>query len=301
MGTNSRVRTRFSLRRSELTEFEIGRYSRHKRVGGPDSRKHLFLAEDVPAAIRYALGGEHTYDFIDGSVPADMAPGMLGLACASSSPLKKLRAEHVAYLHPRHSTGMESFASSAAEGFLQYADGSDPASCLRALKDLESYVDEEGPFDGVMAFSQGAGLAASLLIYRMQKKPRQARSSPPFRCAVFFSGGVPEDPSDVEAAARADAEQREMTFGEEKLVPRRLMSVEQDGEIIEIPTAHIWGRADDLYPTFGPVLSQMCKIGQREIFVHDGGHEIVGAKDQIALQKAVRVINRTIARMDTVQ
>ncbi|KAI4189454.1 MAG: hypothetical protein LQ348_003787 [Seirophora lacunosa] len=213
----------------------------------------------------------------------------------------RLRAEHVAYLQSRHSTGMESFASSAAEGFLQYAHGSDPASCLRALLDLESYVDEEGPFDGVMAFSQGAGLAASLLISRMQKEPWRARSSPPFRCAVFFSGGVPEDPSDVEAAARMAAEQREMTFGEAKVAPRRLMSVEQDGEIIEIPTAHIWGRADHLYPTFGPVLSQMCKSSQREILVHDGGHEIVGAKDQIALQKAVRVINRTIARMDTVQ
>ncbi|KAI4116237.1 MAG: hypothetical protein LQ338_007747 [Usnochroma carphineum] len=231
-----------------------------------------------------------------------MAPGTLVL---SVSPSRSSDEDEEAYgSRPlSHSTGIESLISSSSDDFLQYADGSDPTSCLRALLDLESYMDDEGPFDGVMAFSQGAGLAASLLIHRMQKDPQQARLSPAFRCAVFFSGGVPEDPEGLEAAACAiDAENGDVTIGEKSMtMRRRLMDVEHDGEVIEIPTAHIWGRNDSLYPTFGPVLSRLCKGSEREVFVHEGGHEILGAKDPTALEKAVRIINRTIARAETVR
>ena len=207
-------------------------------------------------------------------------------------------------IHDLLSIGIESLVSLSSEEFLQYADDSDPKSCLRALLDLDAYIKEEGPFDAVMAFSQGAGLAASLLVYRMQQDPQQARLSPVFRCAVFFSGGIPEDPKGVEAAAAAGtrtAEGEENTTTNAGATPRRLMSFEEDGEIIAIPTAHIWGRNDTVYPTFGPVLSRMCKSSQREVLIHEGAHEILGAKDQSALQKLVTIINRTIARAEMAQ
>jgi len=194
--------------------------------------------------------------------------------------------------------------SPSSEEFLQYADDTDPKSCLRALLDLDLYVEEEGPFDAVMAFSQGAGLAASLLIHRMQKDPRQARTFPVFRCAVFFSGGVPADPRGVEAAATAEtgmAEEGADTTTNVGAMPRRLMNFEEDGEIIVIPTAHIWGSHDTMYPTFGPVLSRVCKSSQREMFIHEGAHEVLGAKDPNSLQKLVTIINRTIARAEMVQ
>ncbi|KAL8786453.1 MAG: hypothetical protein Q9213_002769 [Squamulea squamosa] len=204
--------------------------------------------------------------------------------------------------------GISPFTSPNSSSFLQYANDHDPSSCWKALKDLEEYIAEEGPFDAVMAFSQGAGLAASLLIHYVQRDAQQAQFSPVFRCAVFFSGGVPEDPRGVEAAVAiansekgGEKEESVTTTRAEGNIERRLMDGEIDGEVIMIPTAHIWGRNDDLYPTFGPVLSRLCKSSEREVFLHEGGHEIVGAKDPIALEKAVRCIQRAIMRADLVQ
>ncbi|GFF36969.1 hypothetical protein IFM58399_04731 [Aspergillus lentulus] len=44
-------------------------------------------------------------------------------------------------------------------------------------------IDEEGPFDGVIGFSQGASLALSILYHHQINRPHQP---PPFRFAVFL-------------------------------------------------------------------------------------------------------------------
>ncbi|PCH08138.1 Serine hydrolase FSH [Penicillium occitanis (nom. inval.)] len=111
---------------------------------------------------------------------------------------------------------------STNEEFLEYADQSSPESCIQALLALDSFIEEEGPFDAVMAFSQGAALASSLMIYRLRKDPERESTSPTFRSAVFFSGGPPEDPSDITSGSR------------------RVMNYQANGEIIGIPTVHIW-------------------------------------------------------------
>lgn len=131
-----------------------------------------------------------------------------------------------------------------------------------------------------MAFSQGAGLAATLLAHKSREGARQTELKPAFRVAVFFCGGVPEDPSGANGAGR------------------RLLSFEQDGEVIRIPTAHIWGANDQVYPTFGPVLSKLCDSNRRTTFVHQGGHEIPGAKDQGGVIGAIRAIERAIELAD---
>lgn len=168
---------------------------------------------------------------------------------------------------------------SPGEECFRYVDENSPASSIKAMTDLKSYIAEAGPFDGVMAFSEGASLAASLIIQKLQEDRRQQQLYPLFKCAIFFSGGVPLDPS---AGAG--------------LLERRLMNFEHDGEVIEIPTAHIWGENDQLYPTFGPVLCELCKRDQRAVFVHKYGHEIPGPRSPDAIAKAAEVINRTIAR-----
>ena len=119
---------------------------------------------------------------------------------------------------------IEPFTSSTDE-FLQYVDVSSRESCQKGLQDLHALVMEEGPFDGVMAFSKGAGLAASLIVHLLQQKADEERLHPPFGCATFFSGGIPEDPR--------------ILFSDE---PRSLMGWEDYGELIEIPTVHIWGK-----------------------------------------------------------
>lgn len=146
------------------------------------------------------------------------------------------------------------------------------------MDDLEDYIATEGPFDAVMAFSQGAGLAATLMIRKLLQEPAQQRINPLFKCAIFFSGGIPGDPA---------------ALGKNELRP---LSYDTDGEVIGVPTAHIWGSNDQQYPTFGPVLSQLCKREMRTVFIHQGGHEIPGSSSKDAVTATVHAIRRTIAK-----
>lgn len=144
---------------------------------------------------------------------------------------------------------------------------------LKALDDLDRYVEAQGPFDGVIAFSLGAMLASTLLI-------RRARLSAhtPFKMAIFFSGCMPSDPDGL----------AEGTF--------RRISEGGTGEAIKIPTAHIWGSAERGETGWPPELRDACLASLREEFVHEGGHEIPGSKDKAAVMGVVQAIRRTMWR-----
>jgi hypothetical protein len=49
---------------------------------------------------------------------------------------------------------------------------------------------------------------------------------------------------------------------------------EEEGRRIPIPSAHIWGSADDVATGGGGNLSRLFEPGCRLSLVHDGGHEI---------------------------
>lgn len=68
--------------------------------------------------------------------------------------------------------------------------GSDPnTECLAAVTWANDLCKQEGPFDGVFAFSQGAALAA--LLISLQTTQPQAAPHIRFRFACFFSGFIP--------------------------------------------------------------------------------------------------------------
>lgn len=56
---------------------------------------------------------------------------------------------------------------------------------------LDAAIEDEGPFDGVIGFSQGAALALSYLLQHEIERPHESQ---PFRFAVFFSGFIPISP-----------------------------------------------------------------------------------------------------------
>lgn len=154
--------------------------------------------------------------------------------------------------------------------FYSYADTSSASSITQALDELESYIESEGPYDGVMAFSQGSGIAATLMARKMAEDPMGQALSPLFRCAIFFSGIPAADP--------------EALLRHEVAILKR--------EVIEIPTTHIWGSNDD--KIYGFDLNNVCKAGARGTFIWNGGHSIPGFKNKEALTGAVEVIRRTI-------
>lgn len=70
--------------------------------------------------------------------------------------------------------------------FFSHTAGYAPAQMHEAIEHLEVTIEELGPFDGVLGFSQGAALALSFLHLR------QSRGEPaPFRFALCFSSVIP--------------------------------------------------------------------------------------------------------------
>lgn len=66
-----------------------------------------------------------------------------------------------------------------------------PQHVAEAFELVNEIIDEDGPFDGIMGFSQGASLAASLLLQRQLDHP----SKPPqFQFAIFICGLLPFSP-----------------------------------------------------------------------------------------------------------
>jgi len=206
---------------------------------GLGTNSHVF--ETQTASLRHEMDRHHTFSFVEGTI-----------ACAIAPEIK-------------------AFFPLNDEYFQYYEPTADSVSL--AVLQLSRYIAEEGPFDGVIAFSMGAALASTYLI-----QEAQAGRPLPFRCAVFFSGARPFDP-------------QALTQGQGAFV-------DLGGKVtsLDLPTAHIWGRKDTRYRENSELLSSLCDEGQKEVFIHNQGHEIPGARAQEELQRCVKVIRRTIER-----
>lgn len=156
------------------------------------------------------------------------------------------------------------------QGF-SYFDPDSVSASLQAVHDLESFIEKDGPYDAVLAFSQGMMLACTLLMRNVQgKKPL------PFKCAIFFSPRMaPLDYVDLQKGIFTEIDANVVT------------------DVIGIPTALVWGSRD---PYAGKAV-ELTKIFRKETLstvLHDGGHEVPGYAFKDALTQAVKVIRRTI-------
>ncbi|KAF2442433.1 hypothetical protein P171DRAFT_364046 [Karstenula rhodostoma CBS 690.94] len=109
------------------------------------------LFELQTAAIRYELGPQHSFEFVEGSIPSPQAPGI------------------------------DSLVRPEDDFFVYYVPTSAP-TILKAVDDLQHYLEQDGPFDAILAFSQGCGLAATWC-YRAQQSQHV-----PLKGIIFFSG-----------------------------------------------------------------------------------------------------------------
>jgi len=166
-------------------------------------------------------------------------------------------------------------------GCFAYFEHGSPQSAKKALDHLESYIEAEGPFDGVMAFSQGANLATMLMARQAQQDENldvatRRDQQPIFKCAIFFSGAVVDDPQALE---RNEA---------------RFLDPIKDGQLIHVPTAHIWGSNDHVFipQGVGHSFGQLFEAGLQSEFIHEEGHEVPKAK--AAVIEAVNAIRRAI-------
>ncbi|KAA8905058.1 DUF341 domain-containing protein [Sphaerosporella brunnea] len=189
------------------------------------------------AALRFELGDRYKFEFVEGTVPWPAAPGIQAL-------------------FPSHTD------------FYAYYDSTSGPSILSALDLLHEYIAEEGPFDGVVGFSQGAALAATLMIRHDQLNQTV---EPLFRCAIFMCGAAPCDWRGLDAGGKV-----------------RKLGVETDGKLIHVPTAHILGANDEAVGE-SHILRGLCGERGKVVYDHGGGHEVPRAPKEVTLGMAQAV------------
>ncbi|KAI0467674.1 serine hydrolase FSH [Xylaria cf. heliscus] len=198
------------------------------------------IFEMQTARIRQALGRDHQFVFANGNVPTQPDAG----AAAISD-------EYFGYV---------------GETITEYED---------LYHDLLDIIHNQGPFDGLMGFSEGGAVAAWMLIENSKYPLTFGR----LKCAIFFSAAVPFDPDVVRT-------------GVVKPVDPIV-----EGEMIEIPTAHVWSKEKDVNVEAAQSLASLCDSKLRETFLHSLGHNVPGSKsDSEALAGTLRIIERTIER-----
>ena len=158
---------------------------------------------------------------------------------------------------------------------------------LGAFEMIDEAIECDGPFDGIMGFSQGASIAAAYLI-------RDPSDSIPFKCAAFFCGSMPFDVDSAPFRAMDDGKFTDATTGDdvsseisstipelldrdrylglgEMLLLRRYSATGTSQ--ISIPTVHIYA-SNDPYYTQSTLLAAMCQSFEKETIVHKGGHSV---------------------------
>ncbi|KAI0854079.1 serine hydrolase-domain-containing protein [Daldinia vernicosa] len=154
-----------------------------------------------------------------------------------------------------------------------YFDYTSEKSTRKAVDDLDRFLQTDGPYDGVIAFSQAASLVGTWMLRQVKK---EKYNHPGFKCAIFLSA----------ALLPYDFEQLE----EGRL---QLVTTAEVGEAISIPTAHVWGE-EDRFSDAAKDFTNLCKSDVKSVFIHKGGHEVPGASSKEAVSRAVNIIRRAI-------
>lgn len=144
-----------------------------------------------------------------------------------------------------------------------------PASSIsRMLARLYRIMEDEGPFQGVIGYSEGASVAATLLIDN-QKKCASAGSSNPLQHAIFFAGWPPVAPE-----------------GHTLLLPSQV------GQVITANTVHVLGAADP-YLHGCMALYGICDETTAHIFDHGKGHIVV--RDARTVKELSRLVRERMS------
>ncbi|KAI0532015.1 DUF341 domain protein [Xylaria digitata] len=208
---------------------------------GQGSNSKIF--ESQTAALRYELGDHHTYEFVEGTIATQMDPDLKDIY-------------------------------SPVDEFFEYVNIGDLESCVAALDYLESYLRAEGPFDAVLAFSQGAALIVSYLMRRAQRESPYLDPAS-FKCAVLFS---PVQALNPELLSQSSAQ---------------VLNGLVHGVNINTPTALIWGSNDAV--TDAASISGLFYPDKSETYMHDGGHEIPGPRMKDNVRSIVQLIRRVVS------
>jgi hypothetical protein len=151
-------------------------------VSTQHSGYHEGLTDILPliASFFSKISPEHTFDFIDAQFEGSAAPGIADV-----------------------------FPGPYFSWYQKY----NPENVEKVHEYLQSVIDEDGPYDGIIGFSEGAALAASFLLsreYRTTFDPVSENLMSDFKMAVFFNSVKPYSPSEEIGSDAAEQFQQEL-------------------------------------------------------------------------------------------
>jgi len=118
----------------------------------------------------------------------------------------------------------------------------DYESAKQAMEFVQDIIVEDGPFDGIMGFSQGAALALALLLQHSTDHPLDPAYAI-CKFAIFFSCvGINEEQN------RWDAK-------------------------LSLPSLHVFDKADSMLAT-STLATEHCELGSAKLILHERGHVI---------------------------
>ncbi|KUJ16550.1 uncharacterized protein LY89DRAFT_86921 [Mollisia scopiformis] len=129
-------------------------------------------------------------------------------------------------------------------------------SAQDAIDYLYNIMEKDGPFDGIIGYSEGATVAATLLLHEQRRFETQGIPTM-FKCALFFAGWPPMSP-DLDSIVLAD--ESDLT--------------------ITIPTCHIIGSLDP-YLAGSIALYNICDLDNAYLFDHAKGHTLPRDKETV--------------------
>lgn len=197
---------------------------------------------------------------------------------------------------------------------LTYFDEQSPEGILAALHSLGTYVEIEGPFDGVITFSIAASLVATWLVDRAvsianAKLAREGRENDhvkqteseigmPFKCTVFVSASLLanyEELRNGRLLTKMEAQQQEALDednGNHQQQQKKPLQRHHCGQaVLSIPTVHIWG-SQDYVASEARAFAEFCDKETRSVLVHQGGHQVLSTG--VDLINAVNAMRRCI-------
>ncbi|KAI0970357.1 serine hydrolase FSH [Xylaria arbuscula] len=175
-------------------------------------------------------------------------------------------------------------------------------SVLGAHGQVLSIIREHGEFDAVIGFSQGAAVAASLLLHQ-----ELLGEEPVFKAAIFIGSPLPfSHRLDVgidcsTGTSYGIGDEPRNAYGRPTTIPPHLLTdptkldtpmqsqgsedtcseaaqyqmfhADVDGVRIQVPTGHIYG-SEDKWFFHSQELVRLCRADVSTVFQHMGGHEV---------------------------
>ncbi|KAJ5272906.1 EF-hand calcium-binding domain protein [Penicillium angulare] len=210
---------------------------------GKGTNSDIFEAQ--LASLRSRISRDHTFDFVDAEADCPPAPG-------------------VDQFYPGPYIGW----------FPTY----EPASVKEIQDTIKEIIDEDGPYDGVIGFSEGAALAASLLLC-----DEHFQQDPMFKVGIFFNSVMVFSPSDdIGVNIRQKLKNQKAEFSgylhgmnsdpsDPDSIPDIYAFTTGVPTRISVPTLHVIGSAD-VFSEDSRELARLCPDKSQVLF-HDGGHE----------------------------